>query len=194
MPEGRPLGHACARSWCLRSMALWPTDCGRHRLQTFRRSRVAPVEAQTSPGGSGASSQDVQVRRLTLWIRGWDWEEAQVNAGTRVARAFPGSLDMRSATRTQSGVGSKCAHFRDRPWREVCAPATPHCRRIRATLVRMRLVRWGRPLKRSQALFGWRAVGVEGLNLGTSSNSPTADADSGGKREFRLQRTAPATF
>jgi hypothetical protein len=33
-----------------------------------------------------------------------------------------------------------------------------------------------------------------GLGLETRSNSPTADADSGGKREFRLQRTAPATF
>ena len=28
----------------------------------------------------------------------------------------------------------------------------------------------------------------------SSSNSPTADADSGGGREFRPHRTAPATF
>jgi hypothetical protein len=34
----------------------------------------------------------------------------------------------------------------------------------------------------------------DGVRIGTSSNSPTADADSGGKREFRPQRTAPGTF
>ena len=38
------------------------------------------------------------------------------------------------------------------------------------------------------------AVAVDGLGGEASSNSPTAEADSGGKREFRLQRTAPATF